>query len=164
MERFCSTSLMEAWFSLSGLAPLDVVQRFADLVGYTAAMSSWASGMRRKTQSQVAALEGSPIQKQLWFVSIRCSSEDTAAMPYWAFGLLRSKLKCLMRHETHDPERVHIANTEKKRWEVPYDLLPGSQPIHLDFPLERFVSIRCSSAVHRLHRTQLQCPVELLDH
>ncbi|GLJ37662.1 hypothetical protein SUGI_0765150 [Cryptomeria japonica] len=32
-----------------------------------------------------------------------------------------------MRHETHDPVRIHITNAEKKRWEVPYDLLPGSQ-------------------------------------
>ncbi|GLJ37664.1 hypothetical protein SUGI_0765180 [Cryptomeria japonica] len=58
MGRFCSTPLMAAWFSLSGLSPLDVVQWFADLMGHTAAMPSWASGMRRKTQSQVAALEG----------------------------------------------------------------------------------------------------------
>ncbi|XP_059063672.1 alpha-xylosidase 1-like isoform X2 [Cryptomeria japonica] len=46
-------------------------------------------------------------------------------------GLLRSKLKCLMRHETHDPVRVHITNAEK-RWEVPYDLLPGSQVAALE--------------------------------
>ncbi|GLJ27430.1 hypothetical protein SUGI_0538560 [Cryptomeria japonica] len=77
MERFCSTTYMAAWFSVSdmkllrewlcylyhdsnpvreatmcssaytalGSYPLDVVQQFADLIGHTAAMPYWASGM-----------------------------------------------------------------------------------------------------------------------
>ncbi|GLJ09405.1 hypothetical protein SUGI_0108790 [Cryptomeria japonica] len=36
-------------------------------------------------------------------------------------------LKLYVKHETQDRVRVHITDAEKKRWEVPYDLLPRSQ-------------------------------------
>lgn len=35
----------------------------------------------------------------------------------------------LFRHETKDRLRVHITDAEKRRWEVPYDLLPRERPL-----------------------------------
>ncbi|OMP06781.1 Glycoside hydrolase, family 31 [Corchorus olitorius] len=37
-------------------------------------------------------------------------------------------LQLYVKHETQDRLRVHITDAEKKRWEVPYNLLPREQP------------------------------------
>ncbi|KDP29400.1 hypothetical protein JCGZ_18321 [Jatropha curcas] len=37
-------------------------------------------------------------------------------------------LQLFVKHETQDRLRVHITDAEKKRWEVPYNLLPREQP------------------------------------
>ncbi|XP_071715521.1 alpha-xylosidase 1-like [Rutidosis leptorrhynchoides] len=37
-------------------------------------------------------------------------------------------LQLYIKHETDDRLRVHISDAQQQRWEVPYDLLPRSQP------------------------------------
>ncbi|KAJ9140733.1 hypothetical protein P3X46_031341 [Hevea brasiliensis] len=46
-------------------------------------------------------------------------------------------LQLFVKHETQDRLRVHITDAEKKRWEVPYNLLPREQPPALNQAIGR---------------------------